>query len=174
MNAIANHDLGDTRAAGWTPGRALTWSLLGAALLVSAGCASQRVARPAPVEDRGTSRPATASVAPAPGEAQPRVGFVTVQPGDTLFVVARTPQGPRLPLAVLRLPATAGPIDFALDDRHAMSPEHKLSQQREVVVEARLSRSGQAMPQPGDWSGRSGTVATGGTGVRVVIDRRVE
>lgn len=97
-----------------------------------------------------------------------------LQPGDTLFVVARAPQGPRLPLAVLRLPATAGPIDFALDDRHAMSPEHKLSQQREVVVEARLSRSGQAMPQPGDWSGRSGTVATGGTGVRVVIDRRVE
>ncbi len=94
--------------------------------------------------------------------------------GDTLFIVARAPQGPRLPLAVLRLPAISGPVDFALDDRHAMSPDHKLSLQREVVVEARISRSGQAMPQPGDWSGRSGTVATGGSNVRVVIDRKVE
>lgn len=84
MNPIALHDPGHTRAQARAPGRALAWSLLAAAL-VSAGCA-QRVARPAPVEDRGTSRPMTA--APAPGEAQPRVGFVTVQPGDTLYRIA--------------------------------------------------------------------------------------
>jgi lipoprotein NlpD len=67
------------------PGRALAWSLLAAALF-SAGCASQRVSRPAPVDDRGTSRPMSA--APAPGESQPRVGYVTVQPGDTLYRIA--------------------------------------------------------------------------------------
>lgn len=81
MKTIALRDPGRTRAQG----RVLAWSLLGAAL-VSAGCASQRVARPAPVDDRGTSRPSAA--VPAPGEAQPRVGYVTVQPGDTLYRIA--------------------------------------------------------------------------------------
>jgi len=76
---------GDTRAQGSVVGRALSWSLLAAAL-VSAGCASQRVARPAPVEDRGSSRPTAA--APAPAENAPRVGYVVVQPGDTLYRIA--------------------------------------------------------------------------------------
>ncbi len=85
MNPETMCDPGQTRAQGRMPGRVLAWSLLAAAL-VSAGCASQRVARPAPVDDRGTSRPMAA--APAPGESQPRVGYVTVQPGDTLYRIA--------------------------------------------------------------------------------------
>ncbi len=85
MNPETMCDPGHTRAQGRMPGRALAWSLLAAALL-SAGCASQRVSRPAPVDDRGTSRPMAA--APAPGESQPRVGYVTVQPGDTLYRIA--------------------------------------------------------------------------------------
>ncbi|MBX3609858.1 MAG: peptidoglycan DD-metalloendopeptidase family protein [Hydrogenophaga sp.] len=85
MNPLALHDPAEAGQQGWTAGRALTWSLLGAALLVSAGCAT-RVARPAPVEDRGTSRPISA--APAPGESQPKVGYITVQPGDTLYRIA--------------------------------------------------------------------------------------
>lgn len=89
MNQMARHDLGHTRAQGRTAQRALTWSVLGLALLVSA-CGSQRVARPAPVDDRGTSRPAaeSATATPAPAAAQPRVGYVTVQPGDTLYRIA--------------------------------------------------------------------------------------
>ncbi|NIM43451.1 MAG: peptidoglycan DD-metalloendopeptidase family protein [Hydrogenophaga sp.] len=86
MNQMAKHDLGLTRAQGHTAARALTWSVLGLALLVSA--CSTRVSRPAPVEDRGTSRSAAETSAPAPAPAQPRVGYVTVQPGDTLYRIA--------------------------------------------------------------------------------------
>ena len=93
-----------------------------------------------------------------------------LQAGDTLFIIARTPQGPRLPLAVLRLPATPGPTDFALSDEHAMAPDHKLSGQTQVVVEARVSRSGNAMPQEGDLTGRTAAMGNTAQGVRVVVD----
>jgi len=93
--------------------------------------------------------------------------------GDTLYITARAPQGPRLPLAVLRLTASARPTDFTLTDQQAMSDEHKLSGQPQVVVEARISRSGNALPQGGDLSGRTQIVAHTAQGVRVVIDEVV-
>jgi len=86
MNQMAKHELGHTRTQGHAATRVLTWSVLGLALLVSA--CSTRVSRPAPVEDRGTSRSSTDTSAPAPAPAQPRVGYVTVQPGDTLYRIA--------------------------------------------------------------------------------------
>lgn len=91
--------------------------------------------------------------------------------GDTLYITARTPQGPRLPLAVLRLTATAKPTDFTLTDQQAMSDQHKLSGEPEVVVEARISRSGNALPQGGDLSGRTQVVAHNTQGLRVLIDQ---
>lgn len=96
-----------------------------------------------------------------------------LQPGDTLFIIARTPQGPRLPLAVLRLPATAAPTEFTLGDEHAMAADHKLSGQAQVVVEARVSRSGNAMPQAGDVLGRTAVIDSTARGVRVVVDQVV-
>lgn len=76
-------------------------------------------------------------------------------PDDTtLFVVARSPErtdGP--PLAVVRMKAGELPAEVRLDDRFAMSPAAKLSDADEVRVQARLSRSGNAMPQAGDWQG---------------------
>jgi lipoprotein NlpD len=86
MNQMAKHELGHTRTQGHAATRVLTWSVLGLALLVSA--CSTRVSRPAPVEDRGTSRSSADTSAPAPAPAQPRVGYVTVQPGDTLYRIA--------------------------------------------------------------------------------------
>jgi cytochrome c-type biogenesis protein CcmH len=35
-----------------------------------------------------------------------------------------------------------------------MSPQAKISDVESVRVQARLSRSGNAMPQPGDWQGQ--------------------
>ena len=96
-----------------------------------------------------------------------------IVPGDTLFIVARTPQGPRLPLAVLRQGASAQPVDFKLSDAQAMAPDHKLSGQPQVVLEARISRSGNAMPQSGDLFGRTVPLANTAQGVRVVIDQVV-
>ncbi|MFN2359545.1 MAG: c-type cytochrome biogenesis protein CcmI [Marinobacter sp.] len=73
----------------------------------------------------------------------------------TLFVLARSTSGQDgPPLAVARLTAGQLPADVRLDDRYNMSPDTKLSDASEVRVQARLSRSGNARPQAGDWQGQ--------------------
>ncbi len=95
-----------------------------------------------------------------------------VAPTDTLFVFARAVEGPRMPLAVQRLPAGAATRwAFVLDDRSAMAPQWRLSGQSRVVVGVRISKSGQATPQPGDLVGESAPVAVGERALRVRIDR---
>ncbi|MEN9627432.1 MAG: c-type cytochrome biosis protein CcmI [Pseudomonadota bacterium] len=94
-----------------------------------------------------------------------------VAPGDTLFVFARAAQGPRIPLAILRQPVGQWPVRFTLDDSMSMAPDLKLSAHAQVVVGARVSRSGDAMPQSGDLVGQSGTVAHTAQGLRIVIDK---
>ncbi|MFG6459409.1 c-type cytochrome biogenesis protein CcmI [Roseateles sp. BYS96W] len=93
-----------------------------------------------------------------------------VQPGDTLFVYARPVDG-RMPLAVLRTQASALPLNFTLDDSLAMSPAAKLSGATRVRVDARISRSGNAMPSPGDLVAEGVIVATGARDVTLQIDR---
>ena len=90
-----------------------------------------------------------------------------VAPGDTLFVYARATQGPRMPLAIVRRQAGELPVTVVLDDSQAMAPNFRLSGFAEVSVGARISKSGDALPQPGDLQGQV-------AGVRVGQDRRVE
>lgn len=94
-----------------------------------------------------------------------------VQAGDTLFVFARAVNGPRMPLAIQRGPAGEGRWTFRLDDTMAMAPSLRLSGFGQVTLGARLSRSGQATPQPGDLVGEIGPVAPGAGGLRVTLDR---
>lgn len=94
-----------------------------------------------------------------------------VQPGDTVFIFARTPQGSRMPLAVQRTQVSALPFSFKLDDSMAMSPDARISSAGEVRIEARVSRSGNATPQSGDLIGASGTVKPGAEKIEVVIDQ---
>ena len=92
---------------------------------------------------------------------------------DTVFIFARAAEGPRMPLAVLRIPAKELPRDFSLDDSMSMAPGVKLSAAPSVIVEARISKSGNALPQPGDLFGRSTPLKPGATGVRITIDQVV-
>jgi cytochrome c-type biogenesis protein CcmH len=68
----------------------------------------------------------------------------------TLYIYAKAVDSPGPPLAVLRQAAGGWPVSFRLDDTLAMIPSRKLSQFDRVIVEARISRSGQAAPAPGD------------------------
>ncbi|MDR2877955.1 MAG: c-type cytochrome biogenesis protein CcmI [Chromatiales bacterium] len=96
-----------------------------------------------------------------------------IDPNATLFVFARAASGPRMPLAVLRVPAKNLPMDFELDDSMAMDPALSLSKFAEVVVVARISSSGSAMTQSGDLQGSSGTVRPGEAGAIAIIINEV-
>jgi cytochrome c-type biogenesis protein CcmH len=93
-----------------------------------------------------------------------------VAPTDTVFILARAAQGPKMPLAVLRKQVKDLPLKFTLDDSMAMQPQLKLSGFQQVVVVARVSKSGTPMAQPGDLQGLTGTIKPGVKGLSVVID----
>lgn len=90
-------------------------------------------------------------------------------PDDAVFVFARPAEGSRMPLAILKKRVRDLPLEFTLDDSMAMSPQARLSQASQVVVGARVSKSGQAMPQPGDLEGLSTPVKPGASGLKLVI-----
>ena len=92
---------------------------------------------------------------------------------ETLFILARAKNGSPMPLAVSRHTVSELPIRVALDDTMAMTPMTKLSGFSEVEVLARVSRSGQAAPQPGDLYGRSAEAVTPGTDkvTEIIIDQ---
>lgn len=93
--------------------------------------------------------------------------------GGTLFVIARREGGPPIPVAVLRRPGARLPLRFELGDADAMDPAHPLSSAGALVLEARLSRSGEAMRRSGDLYGRQEPVQPGQRDVKIVIDRVV-
>jgi cytochrome c-type biogenesis protein CcmH len=73
-----------------------------------------------------------------------------VGPDASVFVIARMPGGPPMPVAVERHAASELPLTATLNDRDSPMPTGKLSAQREVEVIARVSQAGNAMPQAGD------------------------
>jgi cytochrome c-type biogenesis protein CcmH len=97
-----------------------------------------------------------------------------VGPRDTLFIFARAADGPRMPVAISRVPATGFPVRFLLDDSMSMTPNFRLSQQKQVVVGARISKSGDAQPRSGDLEGFSATISPGAQGVLVVVVSEVK
>ena len=92
----------------------------------------------------------------------------------TLFIYAKAADSPGPPLAVLRTIAANWPVSFRLDDSLAMLPSRKLSQFERVVVEARVSRAGQAMPASGDFVTVSPVVRPAqGKKLALVIDHEI-
>ena len=77
-----------------------------------------------------------------------------VAPGSIVYVIASAPGG-GMPFAVVRLVVEELPAEVTLDDSTAMAPGSSLSRQSQVKVTARVSRSGNAIAQAGDWQGRS-------------------
>ena len=141
----------------------------------------------APASASAATKSAPASVASAaPAQASPSatggktlVGTVRLAPSmaaqaapdDLVIVFARAAQGSRMPLALVRTQVKDLPYKFTLDDSTAMAPNMTLSSAAEVVVGARVSKSGQVMPASGDLEGLSAPVKPGAAGVAVVIDK---
>ncbi|HEX4884647.1 MAG TPA: c-type cytochrome biogenesis protein CcmI [Casimicrobiaceae bacterium] len=123
--------------------------------------------RPSTVAPGGTGR-VTGKVTLAPSLA------ANASPDDTVIVFARPADGSRMPLALLSGKKVRDlPLEFALDDSMAMSPTMKLSDHGEVIVGARVSRSGSPMPASGDFEGLSQPVKLGTSGIALTIDRRI-
>ncbi|TXH73697.1 MAG: tetratricopeptide repeat protein [Lysobacteraceae bacterium] len=69
---------------------------------------------------------------------------------DVVFVFAKAVGGPPMPLAIRRLQVSQLPAEIELTDADAMVPEMRLSKFPKVLVGARVSKSGDAAPRPGD------------------------
>jgi cytochrome c-type biogenesis protein CcmH len=95
-------------------------------------------------------------------------------PGDTVFVLARPASGSRMPLAAVRVQVKDLPLEFSFDDSMAMSAAAKLSDFAEVVVAARVSKSGSVMPERGDLEGVSKPVRPGTAGMSIEIAKEIQ
>lgn len=92
---------------------------------------------------------------------------------DILFVYARAAQGPAMPLAIVRATAAELPLEFSLDESMAMMPNMSLASFDQVIVGARISKTGNAMPQSGDLQGMTDVIAVGTEGLDIVINSQV-
>lgn len=73
-------------------------------------------------------------------------------PADaTLFVFARSSDGMPMPVAVARRAGARFPLRLTLSDADSLQPSRLLSQQKQLILQARISRTGVATPSPGDW-----------------------
>ncbi|MGH8547168.1 MAG: c-type cytochrome biogenesis protein CcmI [Methylococcales bacterium] len=77
-----------------------------------------------------------------------------VDPDDAVFIYAQATSGPPMPLAVTRKKVRDLPLQVTLNDSMAMMPAMALSKFSEVRVIARVSRTGNAIPQSGDFKGQ--------------------
>ena len=146
----------------------------------SAGPVAAPSAQTAP--ERAAAAP-SAQTPPHPATAAPAAARLRVQvqlaaelkdrvaPTDTVFVFARAPAGPPMPVAAVRLQASQLPLTVTLDDGTSLMPGARLSQFPEVRVEARVSKSGNAAAAAGDLRGEvSGVKVASPEAVVVVID----
>lgn len=169
------------------------WERLRSAVPAESEIAKSITASIAEARELGGIKPAAVAAAPkaaapaakSPATAAPAAGSVAgsvdlapalkakALPDDVVYIFARPAEGPRMPLAIVKVQVKDLPASFVLDDAMAMSPNFKLSGFAEVVVGARVSKSGTANPRSGDLEGLSKPVKVGARGVSVTIDNVV-
>lgn len=95
-------------------------------------------------------------------------------PGDTVFIFARAAQGPPMPLAIIKKQVKDLPLTVSLNDAMAMMPNMTMSSFPKIYIGARISKTGNAMPQSGDLQGRSSPINTGKAhNVKITISQEV-
>jgi len=128
---------------------------------------------PVPAEEAGTSVAAKAPGASVSGEISLDPALkAKATPGATLFILAKSVDSPGAPVAVIRSSVGSWPLKFSLDDSHSMVPGHNLSSAGRVIVEARISKSGQPLPSAGDLQGTTGPINPADhQSLKIVIDK---
>ncbi|MEE4302127.1 MAG: c-type cytochrome biogenesis protein CcmI [Pseudomonadales bacterium] len=134
--------------------------------LLEAGAGASAPPEPAAAEATGVAIPILVELADG----------LTPAPDASVFVFAREPGGPPMPLAVARLTAAELPTLVTLDDSMAMMPGRSLSGVGRVELVARITRSGGVVAAPGDFEGSAGPLepTPGQRVVPLLIDRVVE
>jgi cytochrome c-type biogenesis protein CcmH len=134
----------------------------------------------------------SAPVAGSPQPAAPATDFrvpvvvridPSIQPraGTVMFVSARAAQGPRQPIAAQRITLDESTlarllkdgIALELSNANLMNPERRLESADSLVLEARISESGQALRQPGDLIGSTSSTNPQ-AGTLVIISGKVQ
>ncbi len=156
--------IADAREQGGLPPASTPTPPAVAPVATTAAASPAANAKPAPAADQGAAIQVSVTLA------EPLKSKVDAN--QSLFVYAKAASGPPMPLAVKRLWVADLPITVTLDDSLAMTPEMRLSSFPQVIVGARISASGQAVPQSGDLEGELGPLATAETpSLQLFIDR---
>ncbi len=133
---------------------------------------------PATDEIMGASAPASAASSGASLQVKVDISDDVrsrFSPGDAVFIYAKAAQGPKMPLAVQRLTLGQLPTTVTLDDSMAMMEGMNMSAFGSVVVSARVTTSGSAMAQAGDYIGEfSVEDVNNAEMVEIEIDTRVQ
>jgi cytochrome c-type biogenesis protein CcmH len=147
---IAQRQAGDPAAA------AATWEPLLAEVDAKAGAALRDQVELARKEAGLPPLPPAPTAAASPA-LQVRVSLdpalaarVRLRGDASVFVIARVPGGPPMPVAAEKHAVSELPFTASLDDDDSPMPTRKLSGLQEVELLARLSMGGDATPKPGD------------------------
>ena len=98
---------------------------------------------------------------------------ISAQPTQSVFVAALSADGPPVPLAAIKLSFAQLPTQVELSDADALVSDHLLSSASEIRLVARLSATGSATPQPGDWEASTDvfTLSSEGLSTSMVINK---
>lgn len=144
--------------------------------LARARATAPKAAKASKADVRGTAAASPAAAVLDPKGISGRIELspslaAQVSAGDVLFIFARGTGETGMPLAALRVATARFPLDFTLDRRHALVPDKGLASVDRVIVEARISRSGNAAPASGDLTGKAQPAKPGSRNLHVVIDQ---
>ncbi len=98
----------------------------------------------------------------------------SVSASDTVFIYARAANGPKMPLAMQRLTVADLPVTVRLDESTAMAAGMTIKQFPRLEVVARVSKSGSAASQSGDWQAIAPPISTApNVAVELVINSKI-
>lgn len=105
------------------------------------------------VDSQATDKPNEVSIKVNVGLNEKIIAELQKGSDKTLFIYAIASNGPRMPLAAVKVKASDLPLSVTLDDTKAMSPQMTISSVDSVNIIAVISQAGTPGAKPGDFRG---------------------